>query len=115
MIGNGDRRDLYFRRSISLTRSGRPCPIIKCAPPDELPAVGSLMGFIGYDAVRLIEEIGPQSTRRSAHRPSGHPLALCHFRSSPAGHDSGGPGRGALRAGEEKIADTEALFQARRL
>jgi anthranilate synthase component 1 len=28
-------------------------------PPGGLPAVGSLMGYIGYDAVRLIEELGP--------------------------------------------------------
>jgi len=31
--------------------------------PPGLPAVGSLMGFIGYDAVRLIERLGPPPTR----------------------------------------------------
>ncbi|MBW2619444.1 MAG: anthranilate synthase component I family protein, partial [Deltaproteobacteria bacterium] len=31
---------------------------LTCEPPPALPAVGSLMGFIGYDAVRLIERLG---------------------------------------------------------
>lgn len=30
-----------------------------CRPLPELPSVGSLMGFVGYDAVRLIEKLPP--------------------------------------------------------
>ncbi|MEW6262307.1 MAG: anthranilate synthase component I family protein [Thermodesulfobacteriota bacterium] len=38
------------------------------AQPYSLPAVGSLLGFIGYDAVRLIEPVGPA-------RPAALPMA----------------------------------------
>ena len=31
---------------------------LTCESPPALPAVGSLMGFVGYDAVRLIERLG---------------------------------------------------------
>ena len=34
-----------------------------CQPPAGIPAVGSLLGFIGYDAVRLIERLGPMRSR----------------------------------------------------
>ncbi|MEW5722395.1 MAG: anthranilate synthase component I family protein [Thermodesulfobacteriota bacterium] len=40
--------------------------------PPGLPGVGALLGFIGYDAVRLIEDLGPL-------RPAGPPVARLVF------------------------------------
>jgi anthranilate synthase component 1 len=43
-----------------------------CDPTPDLPTVGSLMGFVGYDAVRLIERLGPTP-------PSSLPTARLTF------------------------------------
>lgn len=45
---------------------------LKCEPLPDLPSVGSLMGFVGYDAVRLIE-------RLPAMRPNPLPTARLVF------------------------------------
>ncbi len=82
-------------------------------PPKGLPSVGSLMGFIGYDAVRLIEKLGPPRT-------TDLPIARLAFPSRFVVFDH----RRRimvlvaldrdLKTAEEKIAATEALFESSR-
>ena len=69
--------------------------------PKDLPAVGSLMGYIGFDAGAADREAGSGPDRGPAHFPPGFPFPLCHFRPPAEGDDPGGPGPGrGLRPGK---------------
>ena len=83
------------------------------AVPKGLPSVGSLMGFIGYDAVRLIEKLGPPRTTDLPTARLAFPSRFVIFDHRRrimvlVALDED------LETAEKKIAATEALFESGR-
>ncbi|MFH1138423.1 MAG: anthranilate synthase component I family protein [Pseudomonadota bacterium] len=85
---------------------------LACAIPDGLPGAGSLMGYIGYDAVRLIEKLGPARTKDL-------PIARLAYSSRFVvfDHKNRTMNLAAIdrdeKVAREKIADMEALLGSR--
>jgi len=67
---NGSRETAPAPEFFNLIKSG--LDKLKLETPSSLPAVGSLMGYVGYDAVRLIERLPDR-------RPSSLPIARLVF------------------------------------
>ena len=83
-----------------------------CPNPTGLPGAGSLMGFIGYDAVRLIEDLGPARTRDLPIARLSYPSRFVVF-----DHKTRTMNLAAIDEDEkiarEKIADMEARLEQR--